>query len=227
MNEFFTWLTLALESSDALTVYLVGCAVITICGLGLPIPEDITLLTMGYLTYLPLPDGSPRPNASVPLASVMAFVACMAGDGIMFSIGRRYGLGIVSHRPFRWVLTPKRLEHARKVVQEHGPKMLFAARFMPGLRSVGFFTAGSLGIRYLTFLTFDGLAAALSVPAFIFAGWYWGADIDWAIAQVRRFEHGLLLLILLVIALVIAKAWWSRRREAAAAPTAKVAPPAE
>jgi membrane protein DedA with SNARE-associated domain len=69
MDEFFTWLTLALESSDALTVYLVGSAVIVVCGLGLPIPEDITLLTMGYLTYLPLPDGTPRPHASVPLAS--------------------------------------------------------------------------------------------------------------------------------------------------------------
>ncbi len=227
MDEFFTWLTLALESSDALTVYLVGSAVIVVCGLGLPIPEDITLLTMGYLTYLPLPDGTPRPHASVPLASMMAFLACMGGDGIMFSIGRRFGLDIVRHRPFRWVLTPKRIERARHVVQAHGPKMLFAARFMPGLRSVGFFTAGSLGGPYLKFLTYDGLAAAISVPSFVFAGWYWGADIDWAIAQVRRAEHGVLLLIVLVIALAVAKAWWSRRRESAASPVSKVAPPAE
>ncbi|MBN2193034.1 MAG: DedA family protein [Polyangiaceae bacterium] len=227
MDAFFTWLTLSLGSFDAITVYAIGCLIIVICGLGLPIPEDITLLTMGYLTHLPLPDGSPRPHGSVLLASIMAFVACMAGDGIMFAIGRRYGLSIAGHRPFRWVLTPPRIEHARQIVAKHGPKMLFAARFMPGLRSVGFFTAGSLGTPYLKFLTYDGLAAMVSVPSFVFAGWYWGDNIDWAIVQVRHAEHGMLVLIGVVALMTVIKAWWSRRREGAtASPSTDVTPSA-
>ena len=48
------------------------------------VPEDITLLGMGYLTYLPLADGSPRPHASLSLAVAVGFVGCMVGDGIMF-----------------------------------------------------------------------------------------------------------------------------------------------
>ncbi len=215
MQDFFTTLTVALASLDALSVYAIAFGVIVVCGLGLPVPEDITLLTMGYLTYLPMPDGSPRPYANVVLATVAGFVGCMGGDGVMFAIGRRYGLSVIKHRPFRWLLTPARLERARGIMDRHGPKILFAARFMPGIRSVGFFTAGSLGTPYFRFLLYDGLAAAISVPFFVFSGWYWGANIEWAIAQVRHAEHGMLILIAVVTVLTILKAVRARRREGA------------
>jgi membrane protein DedA with SNARE-associated domain len=214
MQDFFTTLTVALASVDALSVYAIGFAVIVICGLGLPVPEDITLLTMGYLTYLPLPDGSPRAHASVALGAIAGFFGCMGGDGIMFCIGRRYGLDIVTHRPFRWFLNPARIEHARRIMDRHGPKILFSARFMPGVRTVGFFTAGSLGTSYFRFLTYDGLAAMISVPFFVFAGWHWGSDIDWAITQVRRAEHGMLVLILLLTAVTVVKTIRAKRRDA-------------
>jgi membrane protein DedA with SNARE-associated domain len=215
MEGFFTTLTTALSSMDALGVYATGFAVIVVCGLGLPLPEDITLLTMGYLTYLPMPDGSPRPHASVLLATLAGFVGCMGGDGVMFAIGRRYGMGIIGRRPFCWLLTPTRIERARKVMDHHGPKILFAARFMPGIRSVGYFTAGSLGTPYLRFLCYDGLAAMISVPFFVFAGWYWGSNIEWAIAQVRHAEHGMLALIAVVTLIIVLKAVRARRRDAA------------
>lgn len=214
MEGFFTTLTLALVSLDGLSVYAIGFLVIVVCGLGLPLPEDITLLTMGYLTYLPMPDGSARPNASVLLATLAGFAGCMGGDGVMFWIGRRYGLSIISRRPFSWLLTPARLDRARRVMDQHGPKILFAARFMPGIRSVGYFTAGSLGTPYLRFLTYDGLAAMISVPFFVYAGWHWGSNIEWAIAQVRHAEHGMLILIAVVTVITVLKAIRARRRDA-------------
>ncbi len=217
MEQLLEQLAVSLAGNDALTIYLVGFSVIVVCGLGLPLPEDVTLLTMGYLTHLPLPDGSPRPFASLPLAITAGFLGCMVGDGIMFSIGRRYGLAIVSHRPFSWVLNSRRIDRAKAFIEVHGPKVLFAARFMPGIRSVGFFTAGALGTPYLRFLAYDGLAALVSVPFFVWAGWYWGHDIDWAIAQVRKLEHGMLLLIAVVAAAMIGKALIARRRRTAAA----------
>jgi membrane protein DedA with SNARE-associated domain len=217
MEQFLEQLAVSLATHNALVVYLVGFGVILVCGLGLPVPEDITLLTMGYLTHLPLPDGSPRPYASLALAMTAGFLGCMGGDGIMFAIGRRYGLQVVRHRPFSWVLTPKRIERAKRFIASHGPKVLFAARFMPGIRSVGFFTAGALGTPYFRFVAYDGLAALISVPFFVWAGWYWGDNIDWAISQVRRLEHGMLLVILTIAALMIAKALYGRRRRRAEA----------
>ena len=218
LEDAFTTLTVAFASLDALTIYATGFLVIVVCGLGLPLPEDITLLTMGYLTYLPLPDGSPRPHASVMLGTIAGFIGCMGGDGVMFAIGRRYSMSIIARPPFNWLLKPKRLDRARSIMDQHGPKILFAARFMPGIRSVGFFTAGSLGTPYARFLTYDGLAAMISVPFFVYSGWYWGANIELAIRQVRHAEHGMLAVIALVAVVTILKAIWARRREASITP---------
>lgn len=216
MEAFFTTLTLALASMDGLAVYFIGFLVIVVCGLGLPLPEDITLLTMGYLTYLPMPDGSPRPHASVLLATLAGFLGCMGGDGLMFWIGRRYGMAIIGRRPFSWLLTPPRLARARQVMEQHGSKILFAARFMPGLRTVTYFTAGSLETPYSRFLTYDGLAAMISVPFFVYSGWHWGSNIEWAIQQVRHAEHGMLVIILLVALITVFKTLRARRRDSAA-----------
>ena len=217
MEHLLEQLSTSLVAHDALAVYGAGLALLVVCGMGLPVPEDITLLGMGYLTYLPLADGSPRPHASLWIAVAVGFVGCMVGDGIMFGIGRRYGLEIVKHRPFSWVLTSHRIRKAKRFIAKHGPKVLFAARFMPGIRSVGFFTAGALGTPYFRFLTYDGLAALLSVPLLVGAGWHWGRNIDWAIEQVRKVEHGLLLLVLGTVVVLVVKALLVRRGHAATA----------
>ena len=41
------------------------------------------------------------------------------------------------------------------------------ARFMPGLRAPIYFTAGTVGVKFHTFLFYDGLAALVSVPAIV------------------------------------------------------------
>jgi membrane protein DedA with SNARE-associated domain len=211
MEGHFAELALWLSSFDALTIYGIGFAVIVVCGLGLPIPEDITLLTMGYMTYLPMPDGTARPHASVVLAVIAGYAGVMIGDGIMFHLGAHYGLRLAGRRPFCWVITEQRVESARQFLVRHGPKVLFSARFMPGIRSVVFFTSGALGTPYRRFVIYDGLAALLSVPFFVVAGWYWGEDIHWVIERARTVEHGVLFAIIGVAVFMAAKALWARR----------------
>jgi membrane protein DedA with SNARE-associated domain len=214
-------LATTLQAFDALTIYAIGAGMILLCGLGVPIPEDVSLLTMGYMTYLPMPDGSPRPHAGLVLATVIAYSAVMVGDGIMFSLGRRFGMPLARRRPFSWVINEKRLVRARGFITKHGPKVLFAARFMPGVRTVVFFVCGTLGEPYRRFAFFDGLAALLSVPLFIWAGWYWGAEIDWVIERARHLEYGVVGAMVLITVLMVAKSLWQQRRERLAEAAAK------
>lgn len=198
------------------TVWAVCFGVLLLCGFGLPIPEDITLVLCGYMTYrlVGLDAGL------VTLAVVIGLAGVLIGDGIMFTLGQRYGVYLVERWPFKQILGEGRGDKARAFLASNGPKVLFSARFMPGLRSVVFFTSGTLGIRLRTFLFYDGLAAMLSVPALILSAWYWGEDIENVIAQARKAEHGILLLIVGAALLMTAKWWWGQRkkkREAAAA----------
>ncbi len=207
-----------LMSFDATTIYALGFGVLLLCGFGLPVPEDITLLLMGYMTYRALPDGTPRPGADVVVATCVGLAGVMIGDGCMFTLGRRLGVRLLGRWPFRSMFGRGRLEQAQGFLTRNGAKVLFSARFMPGLRSVVFFTSGTLGISFGRFLIYDGAAALLSVPALVFSSWYWGAQFDEVVAKARAAEHGILAVILLLAAFFGVRAWRAQRaktREAA------------
>ncbi len=194
-----------LMSMDALAIYGLGFTVLLACGLGVPIPEDITLLLMGYMTYHAMPDGSPRPHASVTLAVLVGLAGVMIGDGFIFYMGHRFGVKLLDKWPFSRMLGGGRLERARRFINKNGPKVLFSARFMPGLRSVVFFTSATLAIPYRRFLIYDGLAALLSVPALVLAAWYWGEQFDRVVAKARQAEHGILAIILVAAVVLVVK----------------------
>lgn len=192
-----------------------GCfGVLLLCGFGLPIPEDITLVLCGYMTWLLGQDGQyGDPNVLVALAIVMGMAGVLIGDAIMFTLGQRFGQVLVGRWPFASILGNGRKELAEGFLQKKGPQVLFSARFMPGLRSVVFFTSGTLGIQLRTFLLFDGLAALLSVPALIGASWYFGENITAVIDNARKAEHGILAIIVLGGGSAAVKYWLGQRKK--------------
>jgi membrane protein DedA with SNARE-associated domain len=140
-------------------------------GLGLPVPEEITLLTGGFLVNLGFIRFYPT------LAAV--FVGVLAGDMAMYSIGRRWGHGILSHRNLRRIFSEERLERVRQFFRDHGSKTIFIARFISGFRVAAFLAAGTLGVKPSKFLFLDFLAALIAVPLLLGLGYYFGANIEW------------------------------------------------
>ena len=60
----------------------------------------------------------------------------------------------------------------------HGQKIVMAARFLPGVRAVTYFTAGSARMPYLRFILWDGFAALVSAPVFVWLGFHFGEKLD-------------------------------------------------
>ena len=204
------WLT----AFDGLTIYSVCFGVLLACGFGLPVPEDITLLILGYLTYRPMPDGMPRPHVHIIASLVIALAGVLIGDSTMFWLGGRFGERLRGVKPFSYILGHGRLEQTEEFLKSHGPKVLFTARFTPGLRSVVFFSSGVLKIPFRTFLFYDGLAALLSVPALVASAWYWGAEFDNLLLKARRAENGVLIGLLSIGLLLLGRWAWKRRKKA-------------
>ncbi|MBY0345737.1 MAG: DedA family protein, partial [Neisseriaceae bacterium] len=90
----------------------------------------------------------------------------------------------------------------------------FVARFMPGLRSPIFIVAGMSGISYWRFLLADGLAALLSVPIWVYLGYYGASNIDWLMSIVHKGQMGIFI-VLVLIAAVLGFVWWRHRRRIA------------
>lgn len=189
--------------------------ILLLCGFGLPIPEDVTLIICGYSTYQLNRDGHLGNGWQlVATAIVISLAGVLIGDATMFTLGRKLGQRLMVRKPFSTILGGGRYEKAVEFLEKRGPHVLFSARFMPGLRSAVFFTSGTLGIKMRTFLYYDGLAALLSVPALVGCSWYFGEEIHVVEEWAKKSEMGILGIIIAVALIALGKWWWGQRKKA-------------
>ena len=189
------------------------------CGVGVPFPEDVSLICGGYLVF--------RGAANLPMMVATGFLGILAGDSLIYWAGRRLGnRARTDHgRYLRRLLTPERRAKVEALFARHGDKIVMAARFMPGVRAVTFFTAGSAGMPYPRFICFDGLAALASAPAFVFLGFRFGRQLQRVIELLKRFQIATAVAILIIACVWLGWRRWrdSRRGHPAAAELANSA----
>jgi membrane protein DedA with SNARE-associated domain len=138
----------------------------------------------------------------------------LVGDSIIFKAGRDYGDALLETRLGRHI--PRdRVAKIRELFARHGPKFIMVARFMPGVRAVTYFVAGSSRVSYWVFLTYDGLAALVSAPAWVWLGYWAGKNhaLRRALHMAGQFQKTLAVVIV-VGALVGLLVWLVRRRRA-------------
>jgi membrane protein DedA with SNARE-associated domain len=126
-------------------------------------------------------------------------------------LGTFFGTRILQSRVFQKVFTLRKQKRVRAYFRKYGSKVIFVGRFLPGLRFSIFFSAGTLGVRPATFFIHDALAAILSVPALVYAAWYFGEHIDRVAAWARRSEYGILVIAGAAVLLIAFKAYRRRR----------------
>jgi len=198
--------------------YVFVFVVLLLCGFGLPMPEDVVLVTGGVLAWL----SSDLEQASVagmvrdPGLVAMVFVGLagiLAGDSVIFLAGRRFGHRVADFRPLRRIITPEKLELVEKKVRTRGNVMVMFARFLPGLRAPTYFTVGHARMPYWKFLLFDGTAALVSAPLWVCVGFWFGSDLEEAARVGRQFSHYILLGVAVVLAALVFR--WVQARRAA------------
>jgi membrane protein DedA with SNARE-associated domain len=184
-------------------VYAKLAGILLLCGLGVPIPEDISLISAGYLAHL----------GTVDLHTIflVCFAAVLGGDSLAFTMGRIFGTKILASRFGHRYFNPKRQRRVRAYFRTYGSKVIFIARFLPGLRFSIFLSAGMLHVRPYVFIVYDSMAALLSVPFLVYLAYYFGDKIDHVVKWARRSEYGILALVG-VAALFVAYKFYKKRR---------------
>jgi membrane protein DedA with SNARE-associated domain len=208
------------DNSTGLVAYLSVFGILLACGLGVPMPEDISLILGGYLAH--------RGAASLPVMMLVGFSGILAGDSAIFFIGRRLGSRVQQGRGFfARIITPEKRARVEGLFAAHGQKIVMLARFLPGVRAVTYFTAGSAGMSYLRFIAFDGLAALASAPLFIFLGYKFGGELELLVKKVRDGQIAVIVaLVGGILAYVVfrrVRAAQQKRAQPAPAPAAEVA----
>jgi len=194
--DWFTTLTPYVEHGSYLAVFLV----LILCGVGLPIPEEVTFIVAGYVVH--------RIQANVWIMVAFALCGILAGDSVTFVLGRRIGAGLLVRWPFNKVLTQKGLERSRLFFDKHGSKAVFIAGFMAGVRAPTFFLCGTMGLAYSRFVFWDLARAVVSCPVSIWLGYRFGQD---AIEICHQYFRPIVAGLMLVVGFMVVR-WYIRHR---------------
>ena len=201
------WLINHLTSLAPSAIYDTLVAILLLCGLGLPIPEDVSLISAGYLAHLGI--------LNVHKVFLVCFAAVLGGDCLAFTLGRLFGSRLLDSRLAQRFFRPRKQIRVRAYFRKFGSKVIFIARFLPGLRFSIFLSAGTLRVRPSIFLIYDALAALVSVPALVYLAWIFGEHIDHVVSWARRSEYGILIVVVAVVVWFAVKMLRKRRRETA------------
>jgi membrane protein DedA with SNARE-associated domain len=151
----------------ALALILTGC--------GLPISEEIPIVLAGVWSCPP--QGPLNPWGALAACVVGVFL----GDIIIYSIGRHFGRGLLRrHHWWAAYMTPEREARVEGMIHRHGLKVLFVARFLPGIRAPIYMTVGILRMPFLRYLAMDLICVAIVVGGFFGLSYTFGRVIaDW------------------------------------------------
>jgi membrane protein DedA with SNARE-associated domain len=183
--------------------YLGPFVVLLLCGVGLPLPEEVTLIASGLLLY--------QGKVDFVLISAVCAAAILLGDTIPYVIGRRYGLKALQNRFASKLLHPERFAIVENKFKIHGSWVVFMCRFLPGIRIPAYFTAGTLRMGYLRFLMLDGLGVLISVPTSIYIAMLFGGQVERIEEQMENF-HLILAFVLVAVLGIVAFRMITRRR---------------
>ena len=201
-------MTLVIELMNQLSPYgtygyIFMFLILLACGFGFPLPEDVVLVTGGLLASRGVTDfGS---TMLVTMAGVLI------GDGIVFTIGSKMGPRIKKTKFFKRMMPKKRELQVKQWFDKFGDKVIFFARFAPGLRMPLFLTAGIYQVPMWKFVSLDGFAALISVPVWIWVGYFFGSNLEALEQKMHQMQIGIYSLLALVLVSLVSL-WFVKKK---------------
>ncbi len=170
---------------------------VALTGLGLPVPEEAFVLFAGM--------ASAQGVLKTPwLAALSCLGGALIGDLITYSLGRRFGHGVLRDHPMiSKHLTPERERHIEQLIIQHGFKVFFVSRFLVGVRSPVYLTAGILRVPLWRFVLYDAISATVVIGLFFGLSYTFADRIQLWWNWIQRAELALTIAVVTGLAVVV------------------------
>jgi membrane protein DedA with SNARE-associated domain len=123
-------------------------------GLGLPIPEELPVITAGILV------GHEDTHLKWYIMLPVVIGGVVLGDALLYGSGRLWGTWLLSRKWVqRRILSPEKRAIIEKNFHDRGIAVLLGARLLPGIRTPIFIMAGVLRVPLGRFIIADALYA--------------------------------------------------------------------
>ena len=174
-------------------------------GIGLPFPEDATLMLCGFLI---------AQEVLHPLrALVTVYTGLLVADTIIYHLGKKYGRRIVTHHRFHRFLSPDRLTKLEAQFNRRGVFFILFGRHLIGLRAQIFLVAGIMKMRLVKFLLADALSALVTISIMVGIGYAGGNSLEVLRKNLKRIELWAIVIVLTAITIYLLYKYIKAHRE--------------
>lgn len=191
-NEpIFQWF--AQYAYEPYMVYLGVILFMTASAFGLPIPEEVTIVSVGVLAYMGThPAAFPPPYPGAPVvngvhAAIITSCAVFFSDLAVFTLGRTGGRKVTNWPLFKRFFNEKTVGFVNKFFAQYGMFATFIFRFTPGARFPAHILLGMSPLPLWKFMVVDGFAVLISVPTQILLIYFYGEPILQAMYKVKGY----------------------------------------
>ena len=150
-------------------------------GIGLPFPEDATLILSGFLV---------SHDVIKPFRTFLViYPGLLISDFSLYFVGKKYGRMIVTHKRFSKIMSPERLSILEDKFNRKGILFILVGRHLIGLRAQIFLVAGVMRMPAIKFLIADAASAILTVTLMVGIGYLGGNSIQVLKKDLTRIDH--------------------------------------
>ncbi len=172
--------------------------------LGVPVPEESVMLVAGFLAGRSLLD--------LRLVYLVVMASAVFGDCCGFMIGRHGGQRVILRLASHFEPIRRRYHRLQHFFQAHGPKAIFMARFITGVRFMAGPMAGAAGMPFARFLGWNVLGAIVWCSVVVTIGYLVGDEL-YHVAEMAHSASRWIALAAALIGIAIYFLWWRERHQ--------------
>jgi len=161
----------------------------------IPVPEEIVVLVLGYLSGGPIFSGT--------LILPVVILGLLTSDIAMYFLSKKGNKLITA---FYDKVFAGRLASRTEWLRKHIFKVIFFSRFLVQLRFLGPFLAGQMGVPFRKFFFLDLAALLIYVPLYLFAGFYFRSRLDYIISGIGTVKNIILSVVVFLVLISISRA---------------------
>lgn len=180
-------------------------ALLILGGIGLPFPEDATLILSGFLV---------AHGAITPLPTFLTvYAGLLVSDFFLYLVGKKYGRMVVEHKRFQKIISPDRLSKLEEKFKKGDVWVILIGRHFLGLRAQIFLAAGVMRMPTIKFLMTDAATALLTIAFMGGMGYAGGNSVQILRRDLTRIEHIAIVVLMISIAVWIVSKYFKGHKK--------------
>lgn len=153
-----------------------------------PIPEEVTLLSIGYIAEHHL--------INPYFAGLAAFMGLTIIDSVFYWLA--YSGNKLINR-FKNNISDKLQEKYLKGLKEHNVRTILILSFIPKVRFFSPIFAGMFHVRWQTFFVVNGIGTIIFIAGYIAAGMLFNKSLEYLLKEVELLRHSIFIVFMILI----------------------------